>query len=95
MDPFSFAPIAALLQTVYALVEGIATLLTPVVGSLATAAAIVALTVLVRILLIPAGVSQAKAEAARRRIAPKLLALQRRYKSQPRLLQKKMQALYK
>jgi len=95
VDPFSFAPIAALLQVVYALVEGIATFLTPVVGSLATAAAIVALTVLVRILLIPVGVSQAKAESARRRIAPKLLALQRKYKSQPQLLQKKMQALYK
>jgi len=95
VDPFSFAPIAALLQTVYALVEGIATLLTPFVGSLAAAAAIVALTVLVRVVLIPVGVSQVKAESARRRIAPKLLALQRKYKSQPQLLQKKMQALYK
>ena len=95
MDPFSFAPIAALLQVVYALVEGIAAFLTPVVGSLATAAAIIALTVLVRIVLIPVGVSQVKAESARRRIAPKLLALQRKYKAKPELLRQKTQALYK
>lgn len=95
MDPFSFPPIAALLQGAYALVEGIATLLDPVAGTLSAALAIVVLTMLVRAALIPVGISQVKAEWARRRIAPKLQALQRKYKKNPELLQKKTLALYK
>jgi len=95
MDPFSFAPIRAVLEGAYALVEGIATLITPFAGGSSAALAIVALTMIVRTVLIPVGISQVKAEWARRRIAPKLQALQRKYKGKPELLQQKTMALYK
>lgn len=95
MDPFSFAPIGALLEGAYALVEGIASLLEPAAGGLSAALAIVVLTMIVRLALIPVGISQVKAEWARRRIAPKLQAIQRKYKGKPELLQKKTMALYK
>lgn len=95
MDPFTFAPIALLLDAVYGLVEGIATLVSPFAGPLAAALAVVVLTLLVRAALIPVGASQVKAEWARRRIAPKLQAIQKKYKKNPELLQKKTMALYK
>ncbi len=95
MDPFTFAPIAALLHLVYSLVSGLAALVTPFADSAAAAVAIVLLTVIVRSLLIPVGISQVKAEWSRRRIAPKLKALQLKYKKNPQVLQQKTMALYK
>ena len=95
MDLFAFPPIAALLQFVYSLVSGLAALVTPLAGSAAAALAIVVLTLIVRTLLIPVSISQVKAEWHRRRIAPKLKALQDKYKKKPQLLQEKTMALYK
>ena len=95
MDLFAFPPIAALLQFVYSLVSGLAALVTPVAGTAAGALAIVVLTLIVRTLLIPVSISQVKAEWHRRRIAPKLKALQDRYKKKPQVLQEKTMALYK
>lgn len=95
MDPFSFAPIAALFNVAYVAVETLAVLFAPVAGTAAAAIAIVALTILVRSALIPVGVSQVKAEWTRRRLAPKLQELQRRYKTNPPLLQQKTIELYK
>jgi YidC/Oxa1 family membrane protein insertase len=95
VDPFSFAPIAAILNAAYFAVEGLVALLHPVAGSLSAALAIVALTALVRLALIPLGVAQVKAEWARRRLAPKLQALQQKYKNNPRLLQEKTLAMYR
>jgi YidC/Oxa1 family membrane protein insertase len=95
VDLFSFAPIAALLQFVYSLVSGLAALVTPLAGSAAAAVAIIVLTLIVRTLLLPVSISQVKAEWHRRRIAPKLKALQDRYKKNPQVLQQKTMALYK
>ena len=95
MDPFTLAPLGQLLDAAYWLVEAIAVLLHPLAGSLSAGLAVVVLTLLVRILLIPVGISQVKAEWARRRIAPKLRALQLKYKKNPELLQRKTMALYK
>ena len=95
MDPFSFAPIAALFNIAYAAVETLASLATPIAGTAAAALAVVALTILVRAALIPVGASQVKAEWTRRRLAPKLRALQRRYHKNPQLLQQKSMELYK
>jgi len=95
VDPFSFAPIAALLQFVYTLVSGLAAVVTPIAGPAAAALAIVVLTLIVRALLIPVSISQVKAEWHRRRLAPKLKALQDKYKKKPELLQQKTMALYK
>ena len=95
MDPFSFAPLGHILNAAYRLVESIAQLLEPLIGSWSAGAAIITLTLLVRILLIPVGISQVKAEWSGRRITPKLRALQRKYRKNPALLQKKMMALYR
>ncbi len=95
MDPFSLAPFGQLLDAAYWLVEAISHVLDPFAGSLSAGLAVVALTLLVRTLLIPVGISQVKAEWSRRRIAPKLLALQRKYKKNPQLLQRKTLALHK
>ncbi len=95
MDPFSFAPIAGLLTVAYAAVQALAALFTPIAGTAAAAIAVVVLTVLVRSVLIPVGISQVKAESARRRLTPKLQELRRRYKNNPQLLQQKTFELYR
>ena len=95
MDPFSFAPLWHILDAAYRLVESIAQLLEPLMGSWSAGVAIITLTLLVRILLIPVGISQVRAEWSGRRIAPKLRALQRKYRENPALLQKKTMALYR
>jgi len=95
VDIFAFPLIAALLGAVYWFVEFIASLLEPFAGAAGPALAIVVLTMLVRTLLIPVGISQVKAEWTRRRLAPKLRALQLRYKKKPEVLQRKMAEFYK
>src|SRR6478752_5306396 len=85
MDLFAFPPLAALLDAAYG----------PLAGPSAAALAVVLVTLLVRALLIPVGISQAKAEQTRARLAPKLRELQRRHKKNPERLQKEMMALYK
>jgi len=95
VDPFSFAPIAAILDAAYLGIVAIADLLAPLVGGASAALAIVIVTLIVRTVLIPVGASQVKAEWGRRRIAPKLKALQLKYKKRPEVLQQKMMELYK
>lgn len=95
MDPFSFAPIAAILDAAYYGMLGLAHLLTPLTGGASAALAIVVVTLLVRLVLIPVGASQVKAEWTRRRLAPALAELQRKYKKNPQKLQEKTMDLYK
>lgn len=95
MDPFAFPPLTALLDAAYGALTGLSDLLTPIAGTSAAALAVVLVTLLVRALLIPVGISQAKAEQTRARLAPKLRELQRRHKKNPERLQKEMMALYK
>ncbi|GAB3617322.1 hypothetical protein GCM10027416_18790 [Okibacterium endophyticum] len=94
MDIYSFAPIAAILDVAYSLVTSLASLVTPFAGAFATVLAIVIITLAVRSMLIPVGWAQVKAETTRRRLAPKLQELQRRYKTKPELLQRKTMELY-
>jgi YidC/Oxa1 family membrane protein insertase len=56
--------------------------------------AIVLVTVALRAALIPVGVSMARAERARRRIAPRLAELQTRWKRNPERLRRETMALY-
>ncbi|WP_349897263.1 YidC/Oxa1 family membrane protein insertase [Parafrigoribacterium soli] len=95
MDLFALPPVAAVFDAAYALVQGLATLFNPIAGTASAAVAIVALTMIVRAALIPVGASQVKAEWVRRRLAPRLQALQRKYKKNPQLLQEKTLALYR
>lgn len=94
MDLFTFPPIAAILDGAYALLMGLTALLEPLAGSAAAAASVILLTLIVRTVLIPAGIAQAKAEQTRSRLTPKLRALQQRYKGNPERLQRETMKLY-
>ncbi|MGQ2914525.1 YidC/Oxa1 family membrane protein insertase [Microbacterium aurantiacum] len=94
MDLLSFPPLAAVLDAAYALLMGLADLLHPLAGSASAALAVVVLTLLVRTILIPAGIAQAKAEQTRARLAPKLQALQRRYKNDRERMSRETMKLY-
>jgi YidC/Oxa1 family membrane protein insertase len=94
LDLYAFPPIAAILDAAYSLLMGLAASLEPLAGSAAAAASVVLITLLVRAVLIPAGVAQAKAEQTRSRLAPKLRDLQRRHKRDPERLQRETMKLY-
>jgi YidC/Oxa1 family membrane protein insertase len=94
VDFYSFAPIAAVLDMAYNAVTALAVLLDPITGAASAAAAIVLITLLVRTALIPVGRSQVRAEFTRKRLAPRLQELQRRYKKNPEVLQRKTMELY-
>ncbi len=94
MDFYSFAPIAAILDGVYTAVTAIALWLTPLTGGASAALAIVLITLLVRFALIPVGRAQVRAEFTRARLAPRLRELQKRFKKNPELLQRKTMELY-
>ena len=83
MDPFSFA-----IHLLSLFVGFLSSWIDPV-------AAIVVLTVIVRVLLIPVGISQTKAEWNRRRLAPALAQLRERHKKNPQKLQEKTLELYR
>jgi YidC/Oxa1 family membrane protein insertase len=95
MDFFSWPPVAALLDGAYGLVTGLSTAVEPIAGTAAGLVAVVVLTVLVRILLIPVGVSQVRAEYGRRRLAPRLAELQRRHAGDRETLATKTMELYR
>ena len=94
MDLYAFPPIAALLDGAHAVLMALAAMLDPLIGVSSAAAAVVLVTLLVRAALIPVGISQAKAERTRARLAPKLAELQRRHRTNPERLQREMMALY-
>ncbi|WP_404433703.1 YidC/Oxa1 family membrane protein insertase [Microbacterium lacus] len=94
MDLFSFPPISATLDAAYALLMGLASLLQPITGGASAAVAVVILTLLVRTILIPTGVAQAKADQTRARLTPKLQQLQRRHKNDRERLQRETMKLF-
>lgn len=94
MNPYEFGPIAAVLDGAYAVVMFLSSLVEPVAGTAAAAVAVVLVTLLVRALLIPVGVSQVKAANARKRLAPKLAELQRKHGKNREVLQRKTLELY-
>lgn len=94
MDPFSFPPLAALLDAAYGALAGLAIFFEPVAGASAAALAVLAVTLLVRTLLIPVGISQAKAEQTRARLAPRLRDIQKRHRKNPERLQRETMRLY-
>ncbi len=79
----------------YHLVSGFTGILTPVLGGLAAAAAIIAFTMAVRVLLMPLSLRALRGQAVQARLAPQLQALRQRYAKQPERLQREMSALYK
>ena len=95
MDIFAFPPLTLLLDGAYSALLALSQLLEPLAGSNAAALAVVLVTVLVRTLLIPVGVSQARAEQLRARLAPKLRALQKKHGKDAERLQRETLALYR
>lgn len=95
MDILAFPPIAAVLDFAYAALTALSALLEPLAGSAAAAASVILVTLLIRTLLIPVGISQAKAEQTRARLAPKLREIQKRHKKNPERLQRETMQLYK
>lgn len=79
----------------YHLVLALTQLLTPVAGGLAAAAAIVAFTVAVRLLLSPLSFRALRGQAAVARLAPQVKALRTRYGCQPERFNRELTALYK
>ena len=95
MNIYEFGPIKALITAVSWLVTRLGELLEPFAGSASAALGVIALTVIVRLLLIPVGRSQVRASVARQRIAPQMRELQERHGKNPELLQQKMMELYR
>lgn len=95
MNIYEFLPIRLLVEAAYSVVTAISSFLEPLAGGVSAALAVIVLTLLVRAVLIPVGVSQVRAGITRRRLAPKISALQTKYKNSPELMQQKLMELYK
>jgi YidC/Oxa1 family membrane protein insertase len=95
MDFSAFPPLAAILDAAHSGLLALAALLEPFAGSAAAALAIALVTVIVRAALIPLGVLQVRAEVARRRLAPRIADLQKRFRKNPEALQRKTLELYR
>jgi len=95
VDPFSLPPVAALLDLTARGLMAVIALLTPFAGPLSAAFAVVLLTLVVRALLIPAGIAQAKADQMRARLAPRLRDLQKRHRTDRERLQRETMKLYR
>lgn len=89
------ALLAVPIDAAYWLVSALAGVLAPLPGGLAAAAAIVAFTIGVRLLVLPLGYYAFRGERARARLAPKVAALHRRHAHQPERLQRELATLYR
>ncbi|NED97951.1 membrane protein insertase YidC [Phytoactinopolyspora alkaliphila] len=92
---YTFGPIAFLIGLASSIVSVLIGLLSPLAGTAAPALSIVVLTVLVRAALVPLGWIQMRAEFARRRLAPRLAELRRKYGSHPVRLREEAMRLYR
>jgi YidC/Oxa1 family membrane protein insertase len=90
MSAFPGVPVDA----AYHLVTPLVSFLTPLLGSLAAAAAIVGFTVSLRLLLLPLSYRAARGMAAQARVAPRAQALRRKHAGQPDRLRRELAALY-
>ena len=79
----------------YHVVSGFTSFLTPALGGLAVVAAIIAVTIAVRLALMPLSLRAFRGQMAMARLAPQLQVLRQRYGKQPERLQREMTALYK
>ncbi|CAL9427199.1 YidC/Oxa1 family membrane protein insertase [Nocardiopsis dassonvillei] len=91
---YSLGPIAAAMTLLSTVLSALTSLLTPLTGSLAAGLAVVALTVVVRLLLVPLGVVQVRAEKARARLAPQLAKITARHRGNPERLVAEQRRVY-
>ncbi|MER7890616.1 membrane protein insertase YidC [Micromonospora sp. NPDC094482] len=91
----AFAPLHAAVGAAGSALSAVTTLLEPLAGGAATAAAIVLFTIAVRLLISPLTVVQVRGERRRAALAPQVRALQRRYADDPARLQSELFTLYR
>jgi YidC/Oxa1 family membrane protein insertase len=91
MSAFLGVPVDA----AYHVVSAFASILTPLLGGLAAAAAIVLFTMAIRLLILPLSYRAMRGLAAQARIAPRVQALRRQHADQPDRLQRELTRLYK
>jgi YidC/Oxa1 family membrane protein insertase len=82
------------IEAAYHVVSALAGLLAPLPGGLAAAAAIVAFTIMVRLLVLPLGYYAFRGQRAQARLAPKIQELYKRHSGQPERMQRELSALY-
>ena len=82
------------IEAAYHVVSALAGLLAPLPGGLAAAAAIVAFTIMVRLLVLPLGYYAFRGQRAQARLAPKIQELYKRHSGQPERVQRELSALY-
>ncbi len=95
MFSFFFTLFDGAVRAGYHLVSGFAVALAPLAGDLATAAAIAAFTVAVRLVLLPLSYYAIRGQAAQARLAPQVMALRQRHARQPERLQRELTELYR
>ena len=78
----------------YHLVSGLTAILTPVLGGAAAVTAIVAVTMAVRLALLPLSLRALRGQAIQARLAPRAAALRQRHRQQPERLRRELAALY-
>ena len=78
----------------YHIVAALAVLLAPLPWGLATAAAIAAVTIAVRLVLLPLTYHAMRGQASQARLAPQIQSLRRRHGGHPDRLQRELAALY-
>ena len=83
------------MDTAYHLVFGLATVLSPLCGSLAAAAAIVLFTLAVRLILVPLSYRAMKGIDTQAKMAPQVQALRQQHSGQPEAFQRALAALYR
>ncbi|GAA3728505.1 YidC/Oxa1 family membrane protein insertase [Spinactinospora alkalitolerans] len=91
---YTFPPIAAAIGIAYTIVAALTAAFTPLIGASAAAVAVVCLTVIVRLLVLPLSYAQVRGEKARSRLFPKLQELQKRHAKNPERLRTEMTKLY-
>ncbi|PDP85869.1 insertase [Glycomyces fuscus] len=91
---YSLGPIAAAMTLLSTVLAALTSLLAPLTGGLAAGLAVVALTVAVRLLLVPLGVVQVRAEKARARLAPQLAEVTARHREDPERLVAEQRRVY-
>lgn len=90
-----FGLLGAPMGVAYHLVSALAQGLVPLVGGLATAAAIVVFTMAVRLLLLPLSYYALRGQASMSAVLPQVQELQKRHAMQPDRLQQELAALYR
>jgi YidC/Oxa1 family membrane protein insertase len=91
---YSFPPIAAMIGILHTVVTGLISIFDPVLGAMSATAAILALVIAVRALLIPLGYAQVRAEQIRTRLAPAVREIRRKYHKDPQRLRRELAVLY-